>query len=70
MTTHNKKGIYQFISEGVRVGAFTKTFVVSFSEGRQFIFTECDTLADAIKIKGHLTREGHKVSIEVYPRWD
>lgn len=67
---NNKFGLYKFINDGVKVGAFVKTFVVSFSCGKQFVFTECDNLADAIKTKGRLSCEGRKVSIEVYPKWD
>ena len=67
---NNKVGLYKFINDGVKVGAFTKMFLVSFSCGKQFVFTECDTLSAAIKTKGRLSCEGRKVSIEVYPKWD
>lgn len=66
----NKVGFYKFINDGVKVGAFTKMFLVSFSCGKEFVFTECDTLSDAIKAMGRLSCEGRKVSIEVYPKWD
>lgn len=69
---NNRFGLYKFINDGVKVGAFTKMFVVTYSVGKEFVFAEFDTLSAAIKAKGRLSREGHKVAItiEVFPRWD
>lgn len=61
------KNMYAIINKAVKAGA-VKVFVIGYSEGNSFTYTEADTFSEAMRIKAQMRTEGHNPGIDVYTR--
>ena len=61
------KNMYAMINKAVKAGA-VKVFVIGYSEGNGFTFTEANTLTEAKCIYKQMKVEGHRPGIDVYTR--